>query len=275
MAYVVPQEGFRTPDPIITNDVLYRLSYCGLVPAASRELGSRCFRAPRPQATRSGGEPGIEPPAAAGCTRKRHFEQGNAQGCLAGRGGGTDLPCSPSLLAFPAHLPCSPSLLTFPAHLPGSTFPAHLPCSPSLLTFPAHLPCSPSLLTFPAHLPCSPSLLTFPARLPCSPSLLTFPAHLPCSPSLLAFPARLPCSPSLLAFPARLPCSPSLLAFPARLPCSPSLHRSGEPAFPGPVFIHLLFTISKICHRQAGAMAAKWPMRCMGGAGGAGHRVAG
>ncbi len=26
---MVPQEGFRTPDPIITNDVLYRLSYCG------------------------------------------------------------------------------------------------------------------------------------------------------------------------------------------------------------------------------------------------------
>ena len=26
---LVPQEGFRTPDPIITNDVLYQLSYCG------------------------------------------------------------------------------------------------------------------------------------------------------------------------------------------------------------------------------------------------------
>ena len=26
---VVPQERFRTPDPIITNDVLYQLSYCG------------------------------------------------------------------------------------------------------------------------------------------------------------------------------------------------------------------------------------------------------
>ena len=27
---LVPQEGFRTPDPIITNDVLYQLSYCGM-----------------------------------------------------------------------------------------------------------------------------------------------------------------------------------------------------------------------------------------------------
>ena len=26
---MVPQEGNRTPDPIITNDVLYQLSYCG------------------------------------------------------------------------------------------------------------------------------------------------------------------------------------------------------------------------------------------------------
>ena len=25
----MPQERFRTPDPIITNDVLYQLSYCG------------------------------------------------------------------------------------------------------------------------------------------------------------------------------------------------------------------------------------------------------
>ena len=28
---MVPQEGFRTPDPVITNDVLYRLSYCGFL----------------------------------------------------------------------------------------------------------------------------------------------------------------------------------------------------------------------------------------------------
>ena len=26
---LVPQERIRTPDPIITNDVLYQLSYCG------------------------------------------------------------------------------------------------------------------------------------------------------------------------------------------------------------------------------------------------------
>ena len=30
IAKMVPQERFRTPDPIITNDVLYQLSYCGL-----------------------------------------------------------------------------------------------------------------------------------------------------------------------------------------------------------------------------------------------------
>ena len=32
---VVPQEGIRTPDPVITNDVLYRLSYCGNVGACT------------------------------------------------------------------------------------------------------------------------------------------------------------------------------------------------------------------------------------------------
>ncbi len=48
--------GIRTPDPIITNDVLYRLSYCGFspdindVPIAS--LQSCCLAAPGPAATR-------------------------------------------------------------------------------------------------------------------------------------------------------------------------------------------------------------------------------
>gem|GEM_PF-2990385 len=53
-------EGTRTPDPIITNDVLYQLSYSGNLPEASRdaarnpdlcrvrrylpELGARCKR---------------------------------------------------------------------------------------------------------------------------------------------------------------------------------------------------------------------------------------
>ena len=27
---LVPQTGFRTCDPVITNDVLYQLSYCGI-----------------------------------------------------------------------------------------------------------------------------------------------------------------------------------------------------------------------------------------------------
>ena len=35
----MPQEGIRTPDPIITNDVLYQLSYCGAA------LGKRDLRA--------------------------------------------------------------------------------------------------------------------------------------------------------------------------------------------------------------------------------------
>jgi hypothetical protein len=32
--------GIRTPDPIITNDVLYQLSYCG--PVERRVAGRRC-----------------------------------------------------------------------------------------------------------------------------------------------------------------------------------------------------------------------------------------
>ena len=41
---LVPQERFRTPDPIITNDVLYQLSYCG--PADQRRAGGAFRTAP-------------------------------------------------------------------------------------------------------------------------------------------------------------------------------------------------------------------------------------
>ena len=30
--------GIRTPDPLITNEVLYQLSYCGTRPVASHEI---------------------------------------------------------------------------------------------------------------------------------------------------------------------------------------------------------------------------------------------
>ncbi len=37
---LVPQERFRTPDPLITNEVLYQLSYCGVAIVAIGEAGS-------------------------------------------------------------------------------------------------------------------------------------------------------------------------------------------------------------------------------------------
>src|SRR4029078_13134418 len=43
--------GIRTPDPVITNDVLYRLSYCGLL-CQSRTLGSPAVAA-RPESVLS------------------------------------------------------------------------------------------------------------------------------------------------------------------------------------------------------------------------------
>ena len=40
-------EGTRTPDPIITNDVLYQLSYTGILLCRSRAVGHPVLDAPR------------------------------------------------------------------------------------------------------------------------------------------------------------------------------------------------------------------------------------
>src|ERR1700693_4942339 len=51
--------GIRTPDPRITNAVLYQLSYCGLE-AVIPGLG-RSFKEPGPQAILTGGNAGAVP----------------------------------------------------------------------------------------------------------------------------------------------------------------------------------------------------------------------
>ena len=55
---LVPQEGFRTPDPVITNDVLYRLSYCG----GTGAMSGLQYRLQEPFASQGRGATGARTP---------------------------------------------------------------------------------------------------------------------------------------------------------------------------------------------------------------------
>ena len=71
--------GIRTPDPVITNDVLYRLSYCGLFRRERYRLRGALARRAAPR----------EPGESYGLNRWRMRLQLSDGGSLAGSGAGS------------------------------------------------------------------------------------------------------------------------------------------------------------------------------------------